>query len=58
VNAKDVRHHHTCTRISDSEVVPVNLDDDFGALLCTACGAQINDLPPEGDPYWDDTREE
>lgn len=39
-------------------VTEQDLDDGYRALVCVDCGAQVNDLPPLEDGYWDDVREE
>lgn len=40
------------------EIQEVELEDGYRARVCKDCGAQVSNLPPLEDLYWDDVREE
>lgn len=63
----DIEHHATCnanypekagTGEAPRATTTIDLDDGFKALVCVDCGAQVNNLPPLEDPYWDDVRDD
>lgn len=68
LQAEDIVHHPTCRAdYPEKDLSPGEpaqactaqpLGDGYEALTCVDCGASVTNLPPEGDPYWDDVRAE
>lgn len=66
MKAEDIKHHASCRadypEKPDGEApratTEIDLDDGYKALVCVDCGAQVSNLPPLEDPYWDDVRNE
>lgn len=57
-----ITHHPTCfmfhpKRIHALEYVSIDVGDGYSVVTCTSCGHFVTDLPPVGDPYWNNIAE-